>query len=237
VAAGEPVYPAEKTFVQQSDERFGQYQRGIGDFGVGEIDAARAALQDLVVEMGTVAQQVYGVIGSVAGSFDRRSARALRASSIARWIGPDALRNIGSGVVQSIIQSFADMAAAWITKQLIMFALGQKLEGGGQRDDRREGRCRRGCDGPAAATASIASFGAAAAIGLALVLGAMAIFGGFAEGGLDGARAASMTGGHRPRGRGRVQPVEHRALGAWSRGPEERGAAASRRSGGIADGG
>ena len=100
---------------------------------------------------------------------------------------PDALRNIGSSVVQSIIQSFADMAAAWITKQLIMFALGQKLKTADSATTAAKGAADAAAMAPAAATASIASFGAAAAIGLALVLGAMAIFGGFAEGGWTGA--------------------------------------------------
>ena len=182
-----PVYPAEKTFVQQSDDRFGQYQNGVGDFGVGEIDAARASLQDLVVEMGTVAQQVYGIIGSVAGSF-RSSLGESISGLISRTMDwSDALRNIGSSVVQSIIQSFADMAAAWIAKQLIMFALGQKLKTADSATTAAKGAADAAAMAPAAATASIASFGAAAAIGLALVLGAMAIFGGFAEGGWTGA--------------------------------------------------
>ncbi len=186
VTNAEPVYPAEKTFVQTSDERFGQYQRGIGDFGVGEIDAARAALQDLVVEMGTVAQQVYGVIGSVAGSFRSSLGESITGLINRTMDWSDALRNIGSSVVQSIIQSFADMAAAWITKQLVMFALGQKLKAADSATTAAKGAADAAAMAPAAATASIASFGAAAAIGLALVLGAMAIFGGFAEGGWTG---------------------------------------------------
>jgi hypothetical protein len=182
-----PVYPAEKTFVQKSDDQFGQYQNGVGDFGVGEIDAARAALQDLVVEMGTVAQQVYGVIGSVAGSFRSSLGESITGLINRTMDWSDALRNIGSSVVQSIIQSFADMAAAWITKQLIMFALGQKLKTADSATTAAKGAADAASMAPAAATASIASFGAAAAIGLALVLGAMAIFGGFAEGGWTGA--------------------------------------------------
>jgi len=183
----DPVYPSQKTFVQTSDERFGQFQNGVGDFGVGEIDSARAALQDLVVEMGTVAQQVYGVIGSVAGSFRSSLGESITGLINRTMDWSDALRNIGSSVVQSIIQSFADMAAAWITKQLVMFALGQKLKAADSATTAAKGAADAAAMAPAAATASIASFGAAAAIGLALVLGAMAIFGGFAEGGWTGA--------------------------------------------------
>ncbi len=181
-----PVYPAEKTFAQKSDEQFGQFQNGIGDFGVGEIDAARAALQDLVVEMGTVAQQVYGIIGNVAGSFRTSLGESISGLINRTMDWSDALRNIGSSVVQAIIQSFADMAAAWITKQLVMFALGQKLKAADSATTAAKGAADAAAMAPAAATASIASFGAAAAIGLALVLGAMAIFGGFAEGGWTG---------------------------------------------------
>jgi hypothetical protein len=114
--------------VQTSDDRFGEYQGGIGDFGVGSIDAARASLQDLLVEMGTVAQQVYGVVGGIASSLRGSIGESITGLINGTMSWSDALRNIGGSVVQAIIQSFADMAAAWITKQLIMFALGQKLK-------------------------------------------------------------------------------------------------------------
>jgi hypothetical protein len=180
------VDPAEKTFAQTSDDRFGQFQRGIGDFGVGALDAARAGLQDFVVEMGTVAQQLYEVVGGIAGSLRESIGQSISGLINRTMTWGDALRNIGGGVVQSVIQSFSDMAAAWITKQLLMFALGQKLKAEDSASTEAKGEADAEAMAPAAATASVASFGAAAAIGLAAVLAVMAMFGAFSEGGYTG---------------------------------------------------
>lgn len=78
------------------------------------------------------------------------------------------------------------MAASWITNQLMMFALGQKLKTADSATTAAKGAADAAAMAPAAATASIASFGVAAAIGLAAVIAAMAMFGGFSEGGYTG---------------------------------------------------
>ena len=49
-------------FAGRSDAEFAKFNAGEGDYGVGVINAARAAMQDYVVEAGTLAEQVYDKI-------------------------------------------------------------------------------------------------------------------------------------------------------------------------------
>lgn len=98
----------------------------------------------------------------------------------------DALRNIGSSVVGALINSFSQMAVAWIANQLKMFLFGQKLKAADTASTAAKGAADAAAMAPAATMSSIASFGSAAALGLAAVVAALAVFGGFAKGGYTG---------------------------------------------------
>lgn len=110
----------------------------------------------------------------------------------------EGLRNIGQSVVGSLIGGFVEMGVEWAKQVTMMgikwiamktglFAVGQKLKAADSATTAAKGAADTAAMAPAATTASIASFGAAAIIGLALVLAAMAAFGGFASGGYTGA--------------------------------------------------
>lgn len=109
-----------------------------------------------------------------------------------RW--GDALRNIGGSIVQSIIRSFADMAAAYIVNQIIIRtamittkALGSTLRAADAAETVATETAKTPVLAQNAAYASIGSFGSAAIIGMALVLAAIAaISAGFQSGGFTG---------------------------------------------------
>ena len=122
-------------------------------------------------------------------------------SGTMRW--GDALRNIAGSIVQSIIRSFADMAAAYIVNQLFMrsamkvtAALGSGLRKAEAADTIATESSKTGVLATNATLASISSFGTAAIIGLALVTAAIAaIAGGFQSGGYTGDGAENAVAG------------------------------------------
>jgi hypothetical protein len=182
----EGSFPQEQTFAQTSNDQYQKYSSGIGDFGVGTIAAAKAALQDYVVQAGTGAQQIHEQLDSIADGLQDSIGSSITGLLNQTMSWGNALQNVGSGIINSVIGSFSDMAAAWITKQVMMFALGQKLKAADSATTAAKGAADAAAMAPAAATASIASFGTAAAIGLAAVVAAMAMFGGFSGGGYTG---------------------------------------------------
>jgi hypothetical protein len=123
-------------------------------------------LQDLVVEMGR-SRSRFTASSARRGQLPQLVGESISGLIIRTMDGRRAAEYWLS-VVQSIIQSFATWAAAWNTKQLIMFALGQKLKTADSATTAAR-RCRRGGDGPAAPRRP-SRLRAAAAIGLALVL-------------------------------------------------------------------
>jgi hypothetical protein len=108
------------------------------------------------------------------------------------------LQQIGTSVVGSIVGGFVEMGmvwvkqlammgAKWVAMKLGMFTLGQKLKAADSATTATKGATDAAAMAPAATAASISSFGAAAIIGLALVMAALLAFsGGFAGGGYTG---------------------------------------------------
>jgi len=125
----------------------------------------------------------------------------------------DALMNIGSAILGSVVSAIASMAAAWLTSQLMM-ALGMEAIGATMAaTSTKMGAASAAAWLPAAISASIATFGGAAAVGSAAFTMAM----------MSGAASAVLFGG-----------LASAALGAISA-----GSAASRafKTGGLVTGG
>jgi hypothetical protein len=166
-----------------------------GDFGVGPWTAAKAAMMDYVTTAGTVAQQLYGAIGSVAGSLQQGISQSLT-GLINRTISwADAFRNVGTAIANSVVTAFSEMAAQWVAKRTMMFVLGRKLDAAEVASNVSKNTAIAGSEAatagtvaaawtPAALVKSIATFGAAAIIGLSLLSAALASF---ATGGYTGA--------------------------------------------------
>ncbi|MDP0498670.1 MAG: hypothetical protein Q7P63_01095 [Verrucomicrobiota bacterium JB022] len=115
------------------------------------------------------------------------------------WEG---LRSVGQSVFASFTKGIADMAAAWLTKHVMMqgamkalSALGSMLK----KKETAETMQQEAMKTPQLATnatfASIGSFGVAAIVGLALVLAAMAAMGAFYTGGYTGDGGKYETAG------------------------------------------
>jgi hypothetical protein len=184
------------TFADKSQERFDDFTAGRGDFGVETWTAAKAAMMDYVVTAGTVAQQVYGAIGGIASSLTEGISQSITGLIEETMTWGDALRNIGSTIVSSIITAFSDMAAQFIVKRTLMFILGRKLDTAEVASNVAKNAAIATSEvatatttavawTPAALVKSIATFGIAAIIGLALFAAAMAAFdkGGYTGGG------------------------------------------------------
>jgi hypothetical protein len=184
----------QESFADKSEERFGDYQAGRGDYGVGTWQAAKAAMMDYVTSAGTVAQQVYSSIGSIATGLQQGISESLTGLINKTMSWGDALRNIGSSIVNSVIGSFAKMASQWIVKRTMMFVLGRKLDAAETASNVAKNSAIVASETstaaattaawtPAALVKSIATFGVAAIIGLALLTAALSSF---ATGGYTG---------------------------------------------------
>lgn len=192
-------------FADRSNERFAQFTGrnadgsefagDRGDFGVGVIEAAKVALQDYAMQVGTVAQQLYGAIGTIQQSLAGGIAQSIQGLIERTMSWGDALRNIGQTIVGSVIQAFSDMLAQWIVKRMAMFILGRKLDAAEVAASATKNAAIVGIEAgagaatavawtPAALVKSIATFGVAAIIGAALLA---AVMGSFASGGYTGA--------------------------------------------------
>ena len=175
------------SFADRSQERYDQFSTGQGDFGVGTWAAAKAAMMDYVTTAGTVAQQVFSAIGSISSSITQGIGQSISGLINGTMTWGDALRNIGSTIVNSVVTAFSDMAAQWVVKRTLMFILGRKLDAAEVASNVTKNAAIATSEAatatatavawtPAALVKSIATFGVAAVIGLALLAAALASF-------------------------------------------------------------
>ena len=175
------------TFADRSLERYDQMQSGYGDYGVDFWTAAKAALMDYATTVGTVAQQVYSAIGSIAANLTEGISRSISGLIDKTMSWGDALRNIGMTIVGSVVGAFSDMAAQWIVKRTMMWALGRKLDAAEVASNVAKNSAIVASEAvsatataaawtPAAIVKSIATFGVAAIIGMALLAVALSSF-------------------------------------------------------------
>lgn len=182
-----PAAAGPLSFADRSQERFDQFTSGQGDFGVGTWTAAKAAMMDYVTTVGTVAQQVFSAIGSISSSITQGISQSITGLINGTISWGDALRNIGNTIVNSVVTAFAQMAAQWIVKRTMMFLLGRKMDVAEVASNVSKNAAIATSEAatatatavawtPAALVKSIATFGVAAIIGLALLAAALASF-------------------------------------------------------------
>lgn len=187
IAAPLPPAPGPLTFADRSQERYDQFTTGQGDFGVDTWTAAKAAMMDYVTTAGTVAQQVFATIGTISASITQGISQSITGLIDGTMTWADALRNIGATIVNSVIAAFADMAAQWVVKRTLMFVLGRKMDAAEVASNVGKNSAIVASEAvsatataaawtPAALVKSIATFGVAAIIGLALLAAALSSF-------------------------------------------------------------
>lgn len=159
----------------EEDKTGGRKERTIGQ-GFGD------ALTEYKRKVGSLGDQFYEMTSSVAQTIESGIGGSIEGLINRTMTWGDALRNIGSTILSSVVTAIAQMGAKWITTQLVMFALGQKLKAADSASTATKGATDAAAMAPAAAMASISSFGAAALVGIAALLIGMAIAGAFADG-------------------------------------------------------
>jgi hypothetical protein len=182
-----PAAAGPLSFADRGQERYDQFNTGQGDFGVGTWTAAKVAMMDYVTTAGTVAQQVFSAIGSISSSITQGIGQSITGLLNGTMTWGDALRNIGSTIVNSVVTAFSDMAAQFIVKRTLMFILGRKMDAAEVASNVSKNAAIVASEAttatatavawtPAALVKSIATFGVAAIIGLALLAAALASF-------------------------------------------------------------
>jgi hypothetical protein len=204
-AIGIPQSAIRQTFADKSSDRYAQFtgvnadssafQGDRGDFGVDTWTAAKAAMMDYAMQVGTVAQQTYQALGSIQQGLAGGISQSLQGLIQGTMTWGNALLNIGSSIVNSVVQAFSDMLAQWVVKRTMMWVLGRKLDAAEVASNAAKNAAIVGTEAgagaataaawtPAALVKSIATFGLAAIIGVALLA---AVMGSFATGGYTGA--------------------------------------------------
>lgn len=142
--------------------------------GVGE--SVQGALVSQMDQVGTAAENAASIVsGTLGGAVDGISG-SMQGLINGTMTWGDALRNIGSTIMQSVVAAIADMFAKWIVGRAAAAMAGMAWSA-------KEGAADTAAKTPGALLTSISSFGVAAAVGLAALVGVMALAGGFADGG------------------------------------------------------
>ncbi|MCC5808447.1 MAG: hypothetical protein JJU00_19125 [Opitutales bacterium] len=182
-----PATPGPETFADRSRERFDDYLAGEGDFGVDVWTAAKAAMMDYVTTAGTVAQQVHASLGQIANSFTAGISQSITGLINQTMSWGEALRNIGVTVANSVVTAFSDMVAQFIVKRTMLFLFNRQMDAADVTanvtknaaivtSEATAATATAAAWTPAALVKSIATFGVAAIIGLALLAAALASF-------------------------------------------------------------
>lgn len=147
------------------------------------------AVIGFVSQIGSVAQQVAGVFSNVMGAAVNGISSSIMGLIKRTMTWRDALYNIASSVIEAVISSFANMAAQWIVKQIVMAVAGKAIQAASLAAMLPMALATTAMWAPAATAASIATFGTAAVTGAAMahaaILSSVAGFalGGFPAGG------------------------------------------------------
>lgn len=163
----------------------------------GLFDKANKALEDLYKKFTDISQQIADSLTSVIGAAVDGISGSIQGLINGTMTWGDALRNVYSTLMQSVIKAIADMAAQWIVSHVIMKGVAIGFDSvlsilGWKRV--AESNAQEAAKMPALATnaalASAGSYGISAIVGVAVLLAALAaigLSGGFAEGGYTGA--------------------------------------------------
>jgi hypothetical protein len=152
-----------------------------------------ATLINLQNQFGTVAQQMAQTFADVFNAATASISGSIQGLIYGTMTWGAALANIGTGIIKSLIQSFADMVASWIMSHVIMKGV---LTAWGAfkalfvAKDVAMANAGEAAKTPALTTnatlASISSWGIAVGVGLAAIAAVLAATGAFKEGGYTG---------------------------------------------------
>lgn len=152
-----------------------------------------ATLINLQNQFGTVAQQMAQTFADVFNAATASISGSIQGLIYGTMTWGAALANIGTGIIKSLIQSFADMVASWIMSHVIMKGV---LTAWGAfkalfvAKDVAISNAGEAAKTPALASnatlASISSWGIAVGVGLAAIAAVLAATGAFKEGGYTG---------------------------------------------------
>ena len=162
----------------------------------GLFDKANKALEQLYQKFTDISQQIADNLTNVIGAAVDGISGSIQGLITGTMDWGDALANIYSSLMQSVIKAIADMAAQWIVSHIIMKGVAIGFDAllsvlGWKRV--AESNAQEAAKAPMlmsnAAAASVGSYGVAALVGVAALLAALAVVGvagGFAEGGYTG---------------------------------------------------
>jgi len=152
-----------------------------------------ATLINLQNQFGTVAQQMAQTFADVFNAATASISNSIQGLIYGTMTWGAALANIGTGIIKSLIQSFADMVAAWIMSHVIMkgvMTAWGAFKAAFVAKDVAIANAGEAAKTPALATnatlASISSWGIAVGVGLAAIAAVLAATGAFKEGGYTG---------------------------------------------------
>lgn len=160
-------------------------QAGLAPLSAGGGIAAGAV--DYMNQVGTLGEQLRATFVSIGQTISQSVGGAISGLIQGTMTWGQALRNIGQSIVQGIINAFAQMVAEWITAHIIManirrlFNMAEVTENAAKNtaivgQEAAAGAATAAAWTPAAILKSIATFGVAAIIGLALVMAAISAF-------------------------------------------------------------
>lgn len=143
-------------------------------------DQFDATLTKATDSLNTFAEGVADVFGSVIQGAVDGIAESIEGLIKGTMDWGDALRNIGSTIMNSVVTAIARMFAEWLVKRALMAAKNILFS-------QQEGAADTAAKAPGALMSSISSYGVAAIVGIAALMAALAaLSGGFAEGGYTG---------------------------------------------------
>jgi len=137
-----------------------------------------AMITEMEDRLGTFAQSIASHFSNVIGSAIDGIAQGIEGLIRGTMDWADALRHIGSSILNGVISAISRMFAEWIVKRALMAAKNMAFS-------QAEGAVDATAKAPGALMTSISSFGTAAILGTAALIAAVAaISGAFAEGGI-----------------------------------------------------
>lgn len=152
------------------------------------VDQLRAAMVELRNEWGTLQQSIAKGFKDVIGAAVSSVANGISGLIKGTMTWAEALRNIGSSIMNAVIDSIARMFAEWIVGRLAVKAV-----------EVAAGQAEAAAKAPGALFTSISSYGVAGWLGVAaLIAGIAAISGAFADGGRPPVGQVALVGERGP---------------------------------------
>jgi hypothetical protein len=136
-------------------------------------DGAMGGITQWLTQVGTLGDQVANGLANAFNSAANGISNSIVGLISQTMTWSQALTNIGVSVIQGIIQSFANMAAQWIVRQIVMAVAGNALRAASLAATAPVALATAALWAPAATAASIATFGAAAVEGAVMAQAAI----------------------------------------------------------------